>query len=99
MLADAVRAAVAAIDTKATDTAAVELAIAYAAEIDEGGDLTKLGPALATALDALLLTPRARAAAVKGGSSDGGTGSVLDELRERRAGRQRDAETVDGAAT
>lgn len=44
----------------ARDHGTVALAITYAAEIERGGDLSKLGPALLAALEALQLSPRAR---------------------------------------
>ena len=72
------------------DTGTVELALTYAREIDGGGDLVKLGPALLAALGALLLTPAARAAALRHGKRpDDGGKSKLDELRQRRDARGR----------
>lgn len=57
-----------------------------------------LGPKLLAALDALLLSPRARAAAQKGMKQSGKPGaSRLDELRERRA-RKHGAPAGDAAA-
>lgn len=47
-----------------------------------------LGPKLLAALDALILSPRARAAAKKAVSDAKPTGSPLDQLAERRAGRR-----------
>lgn len=85
--------------TGVTDQAAAELALTYAREIDLGGDLAKLGPALLACLSALLLTPAARAAAMKGGQgADAKPGSRLDELRERRARKGRTAD-LDAAST
>ena len=80
------------------DQAVAELALTYARELDgHDPDTTKLGPALLACLDALLLTPRARAAALRNGASDGAKPvSPLDQLRERRA-RRDGAETVDPA--
>lgn len=73
------------------DAVGVNLALHYAAELDRGGDLAKLGPALLTALVQLGLTPKARASAVgrDGKVDDGGSAarSPLDELRARRAAR------------
>lgn len=68
------------------DNAAAQLAIHYAAALDAGDDLTKIGPALLAALEALGMTPRARKSLVKGGDGDGPT-SPLDELRRKRAAR------------
>jgi len=53
-----------------------------------------LGPKLLAALEALELSPRARAAVVKGGTRGHST-SPLDQLRARRAARLDDATTVD----
>lgn len=66
-----------------------ELALTYAKSIDEGGDLDKLGARLLAALDALGLTPRARAAILKGANDERPDGHVspLDELRKRREDR------------
>lgn len=84
---------------KDEDKAAAELAMTYAREIDLGGDLAKLGPALLACLTSLLLTPAARAAAMKGGQgADSKPGSRLDELRERRVRKSRTAD-LDAAAT
>lgn len=67
------------------DRAAADLALVYAAEIDAGGDLAKLGPALLATLEALQMSPRARALARTRGARGGATGkSQLDELRRRR---------------
>lgn len=78
------------------DAAAVHLARQYAGLLDQGADITKLGPSLLACLTQLGLTPRGRAAAVaatgaKGGQSantdDGGVRSPLDELKARRRAR------------
>lgn len=70
------------------DNAAAELALTYADQIDEGGDIGRLGPPLLAALEALGMTPRARAALIKKGEADGPRQrSPLDELRERRERR------------
>lgn len=79
------------------DAAARELALTYAQQIDEGADLSKLGPALLACLEALLMSPRARAAAKKAVTSDQPAANPLDQLAERRAGRGR-PEAVDAAA-
>lgn len=76
------------------DVAAAELARTIAGDIDAGGDLTKLGPALLAVLDALGLTPRARKAVKSDGQQPAGT---LDQLAAARARKGR-AETVDAAA-
>ena len=78
------------------DIAAVELAAAYGAELDSGGDVDKVGPLLLAALESLLLTPRSRVA--KGGDDASGISNPLDELRARRSARVNDPATVDTAA-
>lgn len=81
------------------DAAAAALAQTYADEIDNdhepceecgcrgGGDLTKLGPALLAALEALGLTPRARKA-VKSDVQQPAA-NALDQLADRRARKGR----------
>jgi hypothetical protein len=93
-LASAVDTAVAGVD----DLGAAELARTYARAIDNGGDLDKLGPLLLAVLESLGLTPKARAALVKGAKDEPRT-SPLDELRVRRSARQRDATAVDPTAS
>jgi hypothetical protein len=85
-LADVVRAALQVEPPRPEDAATAALAETYARQIDEDGDLTKLGPALLAALEALHLSPRARAAAQKGLKSGAGKPAAgkLDELRRRR---------------
>ena len=56
-----------------------------------------LGPKLLAALEALELSPRARAAIVRGGR--GHSTSPLDQLRARRAARLDNPEVVDTSAT
>jgi hypothetical protein len=93
-LRESVQASVSAI-ADPQDQAAVDLALTYATDIDSGeGDLTKLGPALLVALEALGLTPRARKAVR---TSDQPATNPLDQLAERRAGRGR-PQAVDAAA-
>lgn len=79
----------------ARDRAAAALALTYAADIDAGGDLAKLGPALLSALEALCMSPRARKAAAKAVTSDQ-PANPLDQLAARR--RSRSAPPVDTAA-
>jgi hypothetical protein len=67
------------------DAGTIELARAYAGEIDSGGDLVKLGPLLLAALVQLRMTPAARMAVLKGGVTGDKPASKLDELRARRA--------------
>lgn len=93
---EAVRKAAAAIE--GVDLAAVELAATYARAIDDGGDVDKTGPLLLTALESLLMTPRARAATAKGGDRDGRGSNPLDELRARRGARVNNPPAVDSTA-
>jgi hypothetical protein len=79
------------------DEGARTLALYYAASIDDDPtQLDALGPKLLAALDALGMTPRARAAATKGATSVGT--NPLDQLRERRTRRDR-AEAMDSPAS
>lgn len=81
------------------DKAVADLALTYATQVDEGGPLEKLGPPLLAALEALGMSPRARAAATRGGKPDDAERkSPLDELRERRA-RKNGAPALDATAT
>jgi hypothetical protein len=65
------------------DEAARELAYRYARTIDANpDDAVKVGPLLLAVLDALGMTPKARAATVKPGAP--ATASKLDELRAAR---------------
>jgi hypothetical protein len=57
------------------------------------------GPKLLAALDALALTPRARAAITKGVTGDKPAADPIDELRARRAARQHHAPAVDPASS
>lgn len=77
---------------------AAELAMTYARKIESDGDLDRLGPQLLVVLESLLLTPRARAAAMKAVNNDRPT-SPLDELRARRAARQRGTEDLHAATS
>lgn len=90
-LSASVEAVVSGVDDR--DRAVAELALTYARDIDGGGDLAKLGPALLAALEALQLSPRARKV-VK--ADDQPAISKLDQLAERR--RARSAPAVDAAA-
>lgn len=83
-LLGALEEALGAAGTEPVDEGTIELARAYAGELDNGGDLVKLGPLLLAALVQLRMTPAARMAVLKGGSGDK-PASKLDELRARRA--------------
>ncbi|WP_088946640.1 hypothetical protein [Micromonospora zamorensis] len=97
-LAESVNAALLAHPVGERDRAVADLARFYASELDGGGDAAKLGPALLTTLEALQMSPRARALAQRGKAADDKPAdSELDELRARRAGKGR-AATVDAAA-
>lgn len=107
-VSDSVAAAITASTPDPRDQAAVELALTYAAALDDagheceecgrsGGDLTKLGPALLATLEALLMSPRARAAAKKAVTDAKPAANPLDQLADRRARRGR-PEDLDAAA-
>lgn len=76
------------------DRATADLALRYAAAIDDAADwqdrqrdpLAELGPKLLAALTALQMTPAARKAAMAG-PEPAKPRSPLDELRARRAAR------------
>lgn len=110
LLATAVRKALRSVaDPSPTDVAAAELAITYAKAIDDsgpaceecgrhGGDVVKAGPLLLAALDALQLTPKARAAVQKGVKDAANRSNPLDELRARRGARGNNPPVVDSSA-
>jgi hypothetical protein len=92
-------ASVGTLQVRPADAAVIRAAQEYAAELDAGGDVTKLGPLYIAALTALGLTPAARAAlAGKGVPTDGQRANPLDELRQRRRARGDGPEAVDSAA-
>lgn len=82
------------------DLATVELAMRYARAIDktqaDPDTLRKVGPPFLAALEALNMSPRARAAKMKGGveGADPTIGDVnpLDELADARARKGRTAD-------
>jgi len=80
------------------DQAAVQLALTYAAAVDAGEPVEKVGPPLLAVMEALGMTPRARAALAKGVTSAGPSASPLDELRARRAARQDRTPDLDATA-
>lgn len=96
-LRDVVATALEADPVAPLDSAVARLALTYASEIDSGGDLAKLGPALLAALEALHMSPRARAVARRGVNGVAVPfGGELDELRERRARKDPTADTHAG---
>ena len=98
-LATAVRRALKDHESESEYQGAEELALVYAKAIDDGADLDVYGPLLLDVFEALLLTPRARAVALKASKRDHAA-NPLDELRARRAAaRESDAETMDTPAS
>jgi hypothetical protein len=100
-LTESLEEALKALDSKPEDQAAIQLARVYAAHLDGGNaDLVKEGPLLLSVLDALGMTPRARAAVMGKGGGNGAAGAgKLDELRDRRRARRNDAPPVDSSAS
>lgn len=98
-LVTAVQEAIEDLDLMTKDRGTAALALAYAACIDEGADLHTTGLQLLAVLDALLMTPRARAIVNKGVTSVSPSDNPVDEIKARRAKRLRDAEAVDATAT
>lgn len=86
-LADVVAASVQVLDLKPQDAGTAALAITYARQIDGGGEIKTVGPLLLATLDALLMTPKARAAVLKGATHEPAQSSPLDQLAARRAAR------------
>lgn len=97
-LVKAVEQAVEVLALTPADQGAVRLALTYAQAIDLGEPVEKVGPPLLAVLEALGMTPRARAAITKGGTSASPSASPLDELRAKRAARQRGPEDLDPTA-
>jgi hypothetical protein len=101
-LVNALEGALASVQIRPEDAAAVALARRYAEQVDTAPDeLAKVGPLLLATLTALGMTPAGRAAVLgKGGDrNDGARKSAADELRERRAARQHAAAPVDPSAS
>lgn len=94
----AVRSALNAKPPAAADKATAELALTLAKAIDTDGVDHRTSGALLAALEALLMTPRALAAAKKAVTNAKPAANPLDQLAARRAGRGR-TEAVDAAAT
>jgi len=82
-----------------TDQAIVELGRTVARLLDQGADAVKLTPIMVSVLDALALTPKARARGSKAATSGGLPTSPIDELRERRRARITRTEAMDATAT
>lgn len=94
-LTESVRAGIAKLEPlDVRDRAAADLALAYAAAIDDPSQwadrqrdpLAELGAKLLAALTALQMTPAARKAAMQG-AEQAPAKSPLDELRKRREAR------------
>lgn len=93
------RSALTAKPPAASDVATAELALVLAIAIDADGADPRLSTALLAALEALQMSPRARAQAHRGGVNDGKpTGNPLDQLAAARARKGRAAD-LDAAAT
>lgn len=95
----ALERALTAVPMDAQDVAVAEIARLYAAQIDaDPGRLADVGPKLLAVLVELRLTPKARAAVVKGGTSDddGDKPSALADYRDRA--RSRRAAAMDSSA-
>ncbi len=95
MLSQVVQEALNAQPVEDRDAATAELALTYARDIDAGGDLAKLGPALLACLESLGMSPRARKA-VK--ASEQPAANPLDQLAAARARRGR-PQAVDAATS
>lgn len=97
-LAETLQKSLEGLDLLPRDDAAVRLAKHYATLLDGGADAVKMGPAYLACLEALGMTPRARAAIAGKGVAPGGTGdNPLDRLRARRV-RPDGAKAMDPAA-
>jgi hypothetical protein len=92
-LEESVRKATAKITVR--DHAVRDLALTYARALDNGADLTKIGPALLAALEALQLSPRARKAVTPIAGQP--RTNPLDELAVVRARKSRAAAVDPGA--
>lgn len=88
-LEQAVRSSLTAKPPAAGDKAVAELALRVAQAIDSDGADPKLAAALLAALEALQMSPRARAQAHRGEVKDvPAPANPLDQLAARRAGRR-----------
>lgn len=89
------------IKVKDTDKGVAALILNYAVEIDKDKDkLRTLGPLLLQAMEALQMSPRARATAVKGGVQvESKPASKTDELRKRREARKHNSEDIHTATS
>lgn len=97
-LEQAVRSSLTAKPPAASDRAVAELALRVAQAIDSDGADPKLAAALLAALEALQMSPRARAAAHRGEVKDvPAVANQLDQLAAKRARRRRTAPVDPGA--
>lgn len=69
------------------------------AEYSAADTVATFGPKMLASLDALTLTPRARAAVGRGGAGGGRRGDAVDEIRNRRERRQHGAAVVDASSS
>lgn len=70
------------------DDALIEEVRALRAKVSEVGTVKEIGARMLTALDALLMTPKARAAALGKGDASDEPADPLDELNARRRASQ-----------
>lgn len=69
-----------------------------AVRIERTAVLASLGPKLLAAMDALLITPKARASVRRGVKDAAKRANPLDQLMDRRAARERNPSPVDPSA-
>lgn len=69
-----------------------------AAQVEQAAVLASLGPKLLATMDALLITPKARAAVQRGVKDAAKRSNPLDALRARRAARVDNSAPVDPSA-
>ena len=75
---------------KPQDAVTAALAMRYVHEIETGGDIARLGPALLSVLESLQMSPRSRAAIQRGANGVAAaptTNNPLASLRAQRAGK------------
>ena len=82
-------------EVEALDVDVYDRLLPLAVRVERITVLASLGPKLLTALESLGMTPRARAAVLRGVASDGDAPNPLVDLRARRAARVDDTPAVD----